>query len=102
MKDEIIELEGKNDSEISIEMRTRKQEMSIFLVKKIIWALDNNVDEFVYAIHNYDGFIIAVIRENFLEALKKNFERMEQYEEYELCSKSNKWINYLKNEEYVK
>jgi len=99
MQDNIIEFEGENEAEITLEMKTREEEMSIFLIKKIIWALENNKDEFIYAIHKHDGFIVAVKRENFLEALQKNIEKMEMYEEYELCKQSLEWIDYLKIEE---
>lgn len=98
MQDDIIEFEGQNETEISLEMKTREREMGIFLVEKIIWALENNKDEFIYAIHKYDGFIVAVKRENFLEALEKNLGKMEIYEEYELCKNSIEWIEYLKIE----
>ena len=99
MKDDIIEFKGENEEEIKIEMQVRHQELAILLVKKIIWALDNNIDEFILAMHEHDGFLVGVKRDNYLEALEKNLEKMENYEEYELCKKSIEWIDYLKIEE---
>lgn len=99
MKDDIIEFKGENEEEIKIEMQVRHQEMAILLVKKIIWALDSNIDEFILAMHEHDGFLVAVKRDNYLEALEKNLKKMEEYEEYELCKKSIQWVGYLKIEE---
>jgi len=39
---------------------------------------------------------MAIKRDNFLDALEHNLDKMENYEEYELCKKSIEWIDYLK------
>lgn len=101
MKDEIIEFEGADEDALILEMKVREQEMGILLVKKTIWALENNKDEFIYAIHVKDDFIMAIKRDNFLDALKHNIDKMESYEEYELCKKSLEWIDYLKTENNI-
>lgn len=99
MKDEVIEFEGTDEESLLLEMKVREREMGTLLVKKTIWALENNKDEFVYAIHELGDFIMAIKRESYLDALEKNFEKIEKYEEYELCKKSIEWIDYLKIEE---
>ncbi len=101
MKDKVIEFAGEDEESLLLEMKIREKEMGILLVKKTIWALENNKDEFVYAIHELGDFIMAIKRESYLDALEKNFEKIEGYEEYELCIQSNKWIEYLKIEENV-
>ena len=99
MLDEVIEFEGEDEDALILEMKTREKEMGTLLVKKTIWALENNKDEFIYAIHSKDDFIMAIKRNNFLDALEHNLDKMESYEEYELCKKSLEWIDYLKIEE---
>ena len=99
MKDEVIEFEGADEEELLLEMKVREREMGTLLVKKTIWALENNKEEFIYAIHSKDDFVMAIKRYNFLDALEHNMDKMEAYEEYELCKKSIEWINYLKIEE---
>ena len=101
MKDEVIEFEGADEEALVLEMKVREREMGTLLVKKTIWALENNKDEFIYAIHAKDDFIMAIKRDNFLDALEHNLDKMEAYEEYELCKKAVEWINYLKIEENV-
>ena len=91
IEDEVIILKSLTDEEVKMEMIERQQEMTLLLSKKIVWALENNRDVFIYAFINFeDGQrAIGVKRDAYLEA----------YEEYELCEQVRKWIDYLKIEE---
>lgn len=104
IEDEFIVLTATSEEELSREMMYRKEEMTLLLVKKILWALNNNRDVFIYAYLQMDDErkAVGVKREDFLEALFKNVERLEEYEEYELCVEVRKWIDYLKIERDVK
>ena len=44
---------------------------------------------------------MAIKRDNFLDALEHNMDKMEAYEEYELCKKSIEWIDYLNAEKKI-
>ena len=41
---------------------------------------------------------ISVKKENFLEALELNFQRIEDAEEFELCQKATEWMDILRSE----
>tara|TARA_B100001287_G_C22673286_1_gene526383 strand:+ start:2246 stop:2566 length:321 start_codon:yes stop_codon:yes gene_type:complete len=101
IENQFIELESLTDESLSMEMIERKKEMTLLLSKKIVWALENNKDIFIYAFINIDEGrrAIGVKRDAYLEALEKNVTRLEDYEEYELCQKVREWIEYLKIEE---
>ena len=101
IEDEVIILKSLTDEEVKMEMIERQQEMTLLLSKKIVWALENNRDVFIYAFINFeDGQrAIGVKRDEYLEALEKNITRLEDYEEYELCEQVRKWIDFLKIEE---
>jgi hypothetical protein len=100
MENQFIELKALSDEELAMEMLERKTEMTLLLSKKILWALENNRDIFIYAYVNLEEGqrAIGVKRESFLEALEKNIIRLEEYEEFELCEKVKEWIDYLKIE----
>ena len=101
IENQFIELESLTDESLSMEMIERKKEMTLLLSNKIVWALENNRDIFIYAFINLDDGrrAIGVKRDSYLEALEKNVIRLEEYEEYELCEKVREWIEYLKIEE---
>lgn len=101
MENNIITFNSKDEEELILEMKTREQEVTIFLINKIVWALENNKDSFVFANLKFDNLSIGAKREDYLEALETNLEKLERYEEYELCKNAIKWIEYLNIENII-
>lgn len=101
MEDNIITFDSRDEDELILEMKSREEEVTIFLIKKIVWALENNKDSFVFANLRFDNLSIGTKRKDYLEALETNLIKLEKYEEYELCKKAIGWIEYLKSENIV-
>jgi len=98
MKNEVIIFNSATEENLSSEMQERQEEVTMFLMKKIIWALENNVDEFTFAEIPETGLSLSAKRSDFFEALNINFDKLLAYEEYELCAKVKEWIDYLEVE----
>ena len=89
-------------------LQEHHKEFSITIAKYLLWAMENNVDAFVFAdILMDDGerlepLKLGCARIDYLEAFKKQLNNLLEMEEYELCAKLKPWIEYLEVEEKVK
>lgn len=95
----MIEFQANNMEELEEEARLKATEISIEILEGICNALDNGADIVSLGILSNLDMDITVKRSNFIEALTLNFERVEQAEEFELCSRAVKWIEILQTEQ---
>ena len=101
-----IKIVLKEDENLEDVMLLNKRGITLHLAKFLIWALENNMDNFSFAqiiVEGEDGaeFFLGCKREDYLEALRKQLNNLIEYEEYELCGKVREWIDYLKTEEML-
>ena len=103
-----FELEQTNNLETFL--YDKKHWFSKTIAQFLCWALENNVDEFIFAeviVPYKDTEAVETIRlgcrrEEYLDALEKQLINLIEFEEYELCPKIEEWIDYLKIEKKVK
>jgi len=95
----MLEFKANNLEELEEEARMKATEISIAIVKGICNGLDEGADVIALGILNSLDMDISVKRENYLEALELNIGRVEDAEEYELCSRAVRWINQLHTEQ---
>lgn len=87
-------------SELHQKLLERGNEFSILICNSICTALDKGIDEVTIEIELDDQYAMDVTcaREDYLEALILNLPRVEEEEEYELCTKVVNHIKKLESE----
>jgi hypothetical protein len=87
-------------SELHQKLLERGNEFSILICDSVCNALENNIDEVIMEIEIDDEFAMDVTcaREDYLEALILNLPRVEEEEEYELCTRVVNHIKKLESE----
>lgn len=95
----MIEFNANNMEELEEEARLKATEISLAIVEGICNGLDEGADVVALGILSNLDMDITVKRENYLEALTLNIHRVEEAEEYELCSRAVKWIEHLQTEQ---
>jgi hypothetical protein len=103
-----LELEETNNLESFLQ--DKKHWFSKTIAEFLCWALENNVDSFIFAevaVPYPDDDAVEVIRlgckrEEYLDACEKQLKNLIEFEEYEMCPKLQEWIDYLKIERKVK
>jgi len=87
-------------SELHQKLLERGNEFSILICDSVCDALENNIDEVIMEIELDDEFAMDVkcAREDYLEALILNLPRVEEEEEYELCTRVVNHIKKLESE----
>ena len=94
----MIRFNAKTEEEFQTEILERDQEIALEIVKCICDALDENVDKVIIGVIAEMGAELSAKREGFLEALKANLHKVEEAEDYELCSRTKIWIEKLETE----
>jgi hypothetical protein len=95
----MIEFNANNMEELEEEARLKATEISLAIVEGICNGLDEGADVVALGILSNLDMDITVKRGNYLEALTLNIHRVEEAEEYELCSRAVKWIEHLQTEQ---
>jgi hypothetical protein len=94
----MIEFEATNFDELDEEARLRATEVAVTVVNAVCKAIEEEVDVVSIGIISSLDLDLTISKENFLEALELNIQRVEQAEEFELCAKALKYIKQLKAE----
>ena len=95
----LIELEGNEAEDIVEALHKREYKISMHLAKCVMKALETGTTNFQFAeIIFTDGKTIGLgCKEvDYKDALEKQREILERYEEYELCKDLQDWIEKLK------
>jgi len=95
----MLEFEASNFEELEEEARLKATEISLAIVKAVCDGLDEGADVIALGFLSALDMDISVKRENYYEALTINLHRVEEAEEYELCSRAIKWIEQLQPEQ---
>ena len=95
----MLEFNAENFEELEEEVKLKATEISIAIVEGICNGLDAGADMISLGILSNLNMDISLHRENYLEALTLNLHRVEDAEEYELCSRAVKWIDQLQTEQ---
>lgn len=95
----MLEFNANNMEELEEEARLKATEISLAIVEGICNGLDEGADVVALGILANLDMDITVKRENYLEALNLNLHRVEDAEEFELCSRAVKWIEKLQAEQ---
>ena len=95
----MLEFNAENFEELEEEVKLKATEISIAIVEGICNGLDAGADMISLGILSNLNMDISLHRTNYLEALTLNLHRVEDAEEYELCSRAVKWINQLQTEQ---
>ena len=94
----MLEFNSENIEDLEEEAKLKATEISISIVKAVCNALEEGVDVEAMGFLKKLNMDISVKKENFLEALELNFQRVEDAEEFELCQKATEWMDILKSE----
>ena len=94
----MLEFEANNIEELEEEARLKATQISIAIIESICKALEKGADVVAMGLLTKLNMDISIKRENFLEALELNFQRVEEAEEFELCKKAKEWIDILRSE----
>jgi len=86
--------------ELHKKLLERGNEFSLLICDGVCNALDKDIDEVTIEIELDDVLVMDVTcaREDYLEALKLNLPRVEEEEEYELCTRVVNHIKKLESE----
>ena len=95
----MLEFEANNLEELEEEARLKATEISLAIIQSVCDGLDEGADVIALGILSSLDMDITIKRENYLEALTLNLQRVEDAEEYELCSRAVKWIEQLQTEQ---
>ena len=95
----MLEFNAENFEELEEEIKLKGTEISLAIVKAVCDGLDVGADTISLGILSNLNMDISLHRENYLEALTLNLHRVEDAEEYELCSRAVKWIDQLQTEQ---
>ena len=94
----MLEFNAENIEDLEEEAKLKATEISISIVEAVCKALEEGVDVVAMGFLKKLNMDISVKKENFLEALELNFQRVEDAEEFELCQKATEWMDILKSE----
>ena len=94
----MIEFKANNLEELEEEARMKSTEISLAIVEGVCNGLDEGADVITLAILSNLDMEISVKRPHYLQALNLNLQRVEEAEEFELCSRAVKWIEKLEAE----
>ena len=92
----MINFNAQNIEDLEEEARERAIEVSVEVTTAVIKALETGADKVVIGILTTLDMDLSVDKANYLEALETNLNRCVEAEEYELCNKSKKWIEKLR------
>ncbi len=87
---------------IEILLKEKHAEISKKIAEFLVWALENDVEAFVFADillddgERLDNMQLGCERKDYFEALEKQLNHMIEFEEFELCKELQKWIDLLK------
>lgn len=95
----MLEFEANNLEELEEEARLKATEISLAIIQAVCDGLDEGADVIALGILSSLDMDITIKKENYLEALTLNLQRVEDAEEYELCSRAIKWIEQLQTEQ---
>jgi len=95
----MLEFEANNLEELEEEAKLKATEISLAIVQAVCDGLDEGADVIALGILSSLDMDITVKRKDYMEALELNIGRVEDAEEYELCSRAIKWIELLKSEQ---
>ena len=95
----MLKFNAENFEELEEEIKLKGTEISLAIVKAVCDGLDAGADTISLGILSNLNMDISLHRENYLEALTLNLHRVEDAEEYELCSRAVKWIDQLQTEQ---
>lgn len=106
-----IELYLESPEELESVLYNNKHKLAVIISEFLLWALENNVDDFVFAdvvvkdpLNECDDqhLKLGCERKDYYTALEKQLKNLIEFEEFELCPKLQEWIDYLEIEEKVK
>jgi|15BtaG_2_1085339.scaffolds.fasta_scaffold08717_7 hypothetical protein len=86
-------------SEFLSELRSRDVEFSCFIVERVCDALDKGLPRTTFPIQSYFAINMNCAEPHYLLALQNNMQSLIDCEEYELCARSQKWIDKLIEEQ---
>lgn len=92
----MIEFKATNMEELEQEAFQKRYEISVATIKAICRGIEENVDVVSLGILSKIDMDISVKKDNFLQALELNIDRVSEMEEYELCAKAVEYIQLLK------
>jgi|TARA_R100001509_G_scaffold161547_2_gene131034 hypothetical protein len=95
----MLEFNAENIEDLEEEAKLKATEISIEITKAVCKALEEDVDVVAMGFLKNLNMDISVKKENYLEALELNFQRVEDAEEFELCQESSKWMDILRSDE---
>ena len=94
----MIEFQATNFDELDEEARLRATEVAVTVVNAVCRGIEEEVDVVSVGIIENLELDLTISKENFLEALELNIQRVEEAEEFELSAKALKYIKQLKAE----
>lgn len=94
----MIEFRATNLEELEKEAIEKRYEISVATLNAICKGIEEDVDVVSLGFLSTLDMDISVKKENFLEALELNIDRVSELEEYELCAKAIKCIQLLKQD----
>lgn len=83
----MIKLTAETPEEIAKEMHEKRHVLGKHIVEKILYAIDNRMEEVIMDIECPLPIDISVDRPNYRNALEKNLTALVESEEYELAHK---------------
>ena len=92
-----MELEAENLEEFENEILVKSTKISIAIVESICDAVDNGFDKVKVGSFPKLELEIIVERDDYLNALQMNIDKVEDNEMYELCSRAVRCMNILKD-----
>ena len=93
----MLEFNAENIEDLEEEAKQKATQISIAITEAVCKALQEGVDIVAMGFLKKLNMDISIQKENFLEALELNFKRVEDAEEFELCERSSKWIEFLRS-----
>ena len=95
----MIRLNATTPEGILDEFKEKRRELSIEIVTKIMYAIDNSLDNIEMDVVCSIPMEITANVENYQKALTRNSETLLEYEEYEILSKMSNYINNFKSKQ---
>ena len=89
----MIRINATTPEEISAEFEEKRREMAIEIVTKVMYAIDNSLDNIEMDIVCPIPMDVTANAEDYQTALITNSKTLLEYEEYEILSKISNYIN---------
>lgn len=89
----MIRINATTPEEISAEFEEKRREMAIEIVTKVMYAIDNSLDNIEMDIVCPIPMEVTANAEDYQTALITNSKTLLEYEEYEILSKISNYIN---------